>query len=79
MPSSAIGNIDYNLQRREMTVTFTTGRRYVYQNVPSAVVMAFRSATSRGAYFNDEIRDRYSFHEIARAGDKLPKENNSEN
>lgn len=75
MPSSAIKSIDYNLQSRDMTVTFTTGRRYVYQGVPSAVVMAFRSAASRGAYFNDEIRDRYPFYEIERISEKPAREN----
>ena len=47
-----------------MTVTFVTGRRYVYQGVPQDVVTAFRSAPSRGAFFNVEIRDEYDYVEI---------------
>jgi hypothetical protein len=45
-------------------VTFVTGRRYVYDDVPSEVFDAFKTAPSRGAFFNHEIRDRYAFREV---------------
>ncbi len=64
MPSTAIRHIAYNKQRHEMTVIFITGRRYIYYDVPAVVVTAFREASSRGAFFNQEIRDRYDCREI---------------
>jgi hypothetical protein len=50
--------------KRQLWVTFVTGRRYVYDDVPSEVFDAFKTAPSRGAFFNHEIRDRYAFREV---------------
>ncbi|RTL51134.1 MAG: KTSC domain-containing protein [Bradyrhizobiaceae bacterium] len=64
MPSTAIRNIIYDTATCELWVTFVTGRRYVYQNVTPDVASAFQQAQSRGAFFNSEIRDRYSYREV---------------
>ena len=45
-------------------MTFVTGRRYLYERVPEDVFEAFLSASSRGGFFNSEIRDRYEYREI---------------
>jgi KTSC domain len=66
MPSTAIRNLFYVPAKRELWVTFVTGRRYVYSDVPSDVFDAFKVAPSRGAFFNQEIRDRYVFREVER-------------
>ena len=47
-----------------MTVTFTTGRVYVYDDVPDAVAASMRAALSKGAFFNSEIRDTYRYREL---------------
>ena len=52
----------------ELTIEFVTGRRYVYSGVPEEAVQAFRSAFSKGTYFNRKIRDSYPCREIASAG-----------
>ena len=64
MPSTAIRSIFYVQAKRELWVTFVSGPRYVDADVPSAVFDAFKTAPSRGAFFNHEIRDRYVFREI---------------
>jgi hypothetical protein len=64
MPSTAIRNLFYDPAKSELWVTFVTGRRYVYADVPAEVFDAFKTAESRGAFFNHEIRDRYGFREI---------------
>jgi hypothetical protein len=64
MPSTAIRSLSYDVTARELWVMFTTGRRYVYSDVPPEVYRAFFSATSRGTFFNQEIRDRYPYREI---------------
>jgi hypothetical protein len=45
-------------------VTFVTGRRYVYEDVPPDVFEAFRGAFSKGTFFNREIRDCYHYREV---------------
>ena len=66
MPSTAIRNLFYDPAKRELWVTFVTGRRYVYSDVPSDVFDAFKTASSRGVFFNRKIRDRYTFREVTR-------------
>jgi KTSC domain len=69
MPSTAIRSLFYHSTKRELSVTFVTGRRYVYTDVPADVYEAFKNAPSRGAFFNHEIRDRYHYREIKRTSD----------
>jgi KTSC domain len=66
MPSTAIRNTFYVPVKRELWVTFVSGRSYVYEEVPAEVFDAFKTASSRGAFFNHEIRDRYAFREVTR-------------
>jgi hypothetical protein len=67
MPSTAIAGIDYDAERQRLMVTFVTGRVYEYVDVPPGVARAFRSAFSKGTYFNTYIRDRYDYRELTRA------------
>lgn len=64
MPSTAIADLSYDPQQRCLTVTFITGRIYRYFEVPPDVAGAFATASSKGAFFNHEIRDRYDFREV---------------
>jgi hypothetical protein len=66
MPSTAIRNLFYVPAKCELWLTFASGRRYVYADVPPDVFDAFKTASSRGAFFNREIRDRYAFREVRR-------------
>ena len=64
MPSSVIRRFDYRAETRELDVLFTTGRRYLYHDVPPEAADAFRSAFAKGVHFNRRIRGRYAFTEI---------------
>ena len=66
MPSTLIKSIDYDATLSRLTVTFTTGRIYDYFAVPADVVEAFRSAFSKGTFFNTRIRDTYPCKERVR-------------
>jgi hypothetical protein len=66
MPSTAIKNIVYDASAKRLLVIFVTGRKYIYEDVPPDVHAAFQSAPSKGRFFNAEIRDRYTCHEIRR-------------
>ena len=61
MPSTVIRAISYREGR--LDIMFTTGRRYVYEQVPPEVAEAFRTARIKGRHFNAHIRGRYSFTE----------------
>ena len=65
MPSTAIRDHDYDAGTSRLTVTFVTGRIYVYENVPPAVAADFGSTNSKGRFFNKHIRDHYHCREIA--------------
>lgn len=68
MPSTVIRRFMYVPGERELTIEFVTGRRYRYFGVPSDTVDAFRAASSKGVYFNRNIRDIYRFRELAGTG-----------
>lgn len=59
MESSVIRGAWYLLERRELDLIFTSGRRYIYSNVPLAVAEGFRDAFSKGRFYNAEIRNRF--------------------
>lgn len=63
--SSAIRFIRYSDRRRELYVTFVGTGAYTYYEVPRKVYDDFVEAPSKGQFFSEEIRGRYSF---ARAG-----------
>ena len=66
MPSSVIRRFVYCPDSSELWVEFTTGRKYVYADVPEEVANTFRSAFSKGAYFNSRIRDHFACREVIR-------------
>jgi KTSC domain-containing protein len=59
--SSMIRRIEYEEAARELEITFTSGRTYVYFDVPKSVYDRFLKATSKGQFFNDHIKDQYGF------------------
>ena len=67
MPSSVIRRFDYRPDRRELDILFTTGRRYIYREVPPDAADAFRAAFSKGRHFNARIRGRYPIEECEAA------------
>ena len=64
MPSTVIRRFTYHPRRSALDVEFVSGRRYRYADVPPDLVEAFRSAFSKGRFFNARIRDHYRFAEI---------------
>ena len=68
MPSTVIRSFQYRGETRELEVVFTTGRRYVYFDVPLDLVEEFRGAMPKGRFFNARIRDRFAFRELAGTG-----------
>jgi hypothetical protein len=65
MPSSVIRTAYYDPDRQVLDITFTTGRRYLYRDVPPGEAGRFQAALSKGRHFNAHIRDHYDFTEVA--------------
>jgi lysyl-tRNA synthetase class 2 len=70
MPSTVISDFRYDESRNELTVNFRTGKVYVYALVPPSVAAAMRAAHSKGVYFNENIRDTYSYRQIEGEAEK---------
>jgi hypothetical protein len=66
VPSSVIASFSYSARNSELTITFVSGRRYVYTDVPQDVFEAFKAASSKGTFFNNEIRDGYNCFQVSR-------------
>lgn len=64
MPSTVIRVAHYDPERRVLDITFITGRRYLYHDVPRSAADAFRAAFSKGRHFNARIRDRFACTEV---------------
>jgi hypothetical protein len=69
MPSTVIRSFSYRAEARELDVLFTTGRRYVYCEVPPEAAEALRAACAKGRHFNARIRGRYPYRELERVAD----------
>ncbi|HXH53744.1 MAG TPA: KTSC domain-containing protein [Sphingomicrobium sp.] len=74
MPSSVIRRFHYRPEAAELLVEFTTGRRYLYCQVPPTAAEALASAFAKGVHFNREIRGRFPFRELAPVGSDEPPE-----
>jgi hypothetical protein len=73
MPSTVIRDFTYDEARNELTVNFRTGRVYIYTLVPPSAAAAMRAAFSKGAYFNENIRDKYHYRQTQGAAPKAKK------
>lgn len=61
MPSTVIKRYRYNAERKELRITFRSGKLYTYYAVPADIVEDFNRAVSKGEYFSSHIRDRFAF------------------
>jgi lysyl-tRNA synthetase class 2 len=65
MPSTVIRAIAYRPEARELDIVFTTGRRYLFHDVPPEAAEEFQAARIKGRHFNSRIRGRYPFTEAS--------------
>lgn len=62
--SSLIRRAIYDASKQTLAVTFTTGRTYLYFDVPAQLYEELQAAPSMGQIFNWRIRDQYQYREI---------------
>jgi len=59
MPSAVIRAYSYDPPTRTLSVTFTSGRRYRYHEVPAEAFADMRASFAKGEYFNKVIKPRF--------------------
>lgn len=62
--SSDINAVDYDYQRKTLTILFHSGGKYEYYNVPLNVYNSLLSAESKGRYFDKFIKHYYQYRKI---------------
>jgi hypothetical protein len=62
--SSSLASIGYDSKAAILEVEFTNGRIYQYADVPKIIFKALSTAESAGSFFNENIRDDFSFVRI---------------
>lgn len=63
--SSCIEDVTYDPETLEMTVVFIKRGTYKYLDVPLDEYVDFVTSSSQGKYFNNYIRDMYSFQRLS--------------
>jgi hypothetical protein len=59
--STALTDVDYDEDTRELTITFRDGSSYTYHGVPADVYSRLLDDSSKGWNFNTFIRNGYAF------------------
>lgn len=62
--SSMMSSVGYDPQTGTLEIEFTSGAVYDYFDVPSEVHDELLVARSHGPYFDDNIREHYSFARV---------------
>ena len=58
--SSNIDGYLYLAAKSTLLITFKSGGTYAYDNVPQSVATGFGNASSKGKFFQSDIKDRYT-------------------
>jgi hypothetical protein len=64
MASSVIREARYFPDEQALELCFSSGRRYLYLAVPTAIAEDFQRAESKGAFFNSTIKSRFRALEL---------------
>lgn len=62
--SSTISFVSYDYDKKELTIRFTSGRKYCYADVAEEVFKGFVAAESKGKFFNSNIKHEYAWQEV---------------
>ena len=62
--SSNINSIGYDKNLEVLRIEFHEGNLYEYYNVPNSIYNGLMSATSKGSYFHENIKNKYGDKKI---------------
>ncbi len=64
--STTLRSVGYNEKDKILQLEFTSGEVYEYDKVPISTYKKLMKAGSLGRFFNDEIKDIYTFCQLKR-------------
>jgi len=64
MPSTVIDLFNYNHKTATLRIVFRSGNVYAYKDVPEEVYNEFKLAPSKGKYFNQSIKNKFTFEHL---------------
>jgi len=64
MPSSVIAAMNYYPSSSTLRITFVSGTIYDYSDVPEKVFNKMKAFTSKGTFFNRNIKGKYHFEKV---------------
>ena len=64
MPSSVVAHIHYDPGTSILRITFTSGEKYDYIQVPANVYEDMKKAFSKGDYLNKVIKPHYAYKKV---------------
>ncbi len=64
MPSTVIRSYEYLPEKNRLIITFISGSRYEYTQVTQEVFEAFKTAFSKGTYFNQNIKPAHRYKKL---------------
>ena len=66
MPSTVVAHMDYYPDSHTLRITFTSGKKYDYLQVPARIYEAMKQSFSKGTYLNKYIKGNYPFKEVTK-------------
>jgi lysyl-tRNA synthetase class 2 len=64
LQSATLSTAEYDFNLAQLVLDFQDGSRYLYSGVQAPVFVDLLRASSQGTFFNQEIRNRYSYVRI---------------
>lgn len=71
LESTMIESISYHYSLERLTVRFNNNTTYIYDDVPSGIVLQLQSAVSLGKAFNALVRHQYNYHKVSNNGTNI--------
>ncbi|MEM7342648.1 MAG: KTSC domain-containing protein [Chloroflexota bacterium] len=62
--SSNLRSVGYDAATQVLEIEFNSGGIYQYFSVPAAIHQSLMAASSKGSYFHQHIKGRYTFQRI---------------
>lgn len=62
--SSVIYAVGYNAKKGDLEIQFKDGGAYLYLGVPAPIYLELMNAESKGAYFDEEIKNQFVFRRL---------------
>jgi hypothetical protein len=64
MPSTVVAHMEYYPKSATLRITFTSGEKYDYKNVPATIYEAMKQAPLKGIYLNKFIKGHYPYKKL---------------